>query len=469
MRKVILNMKENNTYEIIKDLCDNKISFDRAKVKLGKSSKQIKRYIKGYKEHGKEFFIHGNRGRKPSKTIPKELSDEIVTLYLNKYSGANFVHFKELLEELEDIIISITPLRNLLMQNGILSPKAHKKTIKASKKAKKIQSNDTSKSDTINNLSDDTLDFWEAHPRRERCKYAGELIQMDASLHVWFGEEKYTLHAAIDDATGKIVGAYFCKEETLDGYYIITKQIILNYGIPNQILTDKRTVFTYKRKDSKLSDSAYTQYGYACKQLGITLDSTSVAQAKGRIERLFETLQSRLITELKIRNITTLEEANKYLVDEFIDKFNKRFSIDITKNVYVVQESESNLNLILARIDTRIFDNGSSIKYKNKYYIPTNENEEKIFFSKGAKCLVIEAFDKILYTSINDKVYLLKEIARNKETSKNFDFEVKVEKPAKKKYIPPMTHPWRVAAWVQYVEYEKERLKYFKDKEIEYV
>ena len=120
------------------------------------------------------------------------------------------------------------------------------------------------------------MDRQEAHPRRPRAAYFGELIQMDASPHIWFGNEVTHLHLAIDDATGKIVGGYFDEQETLKAYYQVLYQILKNYGIPYKFLTDRRTVFEYKRKNASSDEKdTYTQFSYACSQLGIELESST--------------------------------------------------------------------------------------------------------------------------------------------------------------------------------------------------
>lgn len=148
---------------------------------------------------------------------------------------------------------------------------------------------------------------------------------------MWFGEKKTCLHLAIDKATSTIVGAYFDKQETLNGYYHVLYQILTDYGIPYSLLTDNRTVFNYMslNPDKRTSEKdVLTQYGYACKQLGIGLKTTSVSQAKGLIERTNGTFQGRLVNELRLNGITTIEEANKYLIEVFVPKFNKRFAMD---------------------------------------------------------------------------------------------------------------------------------------------
>ncbi len=135
------------------------------------------------------------------------------------------------------------------------------------------------------------LDRVDAHPRRPRSAYFGELIQMDASEHIWFDDTQCFLHVAIDDATGKIVGAYFDEQETLKGYYQVLYQILTNHGIPYRFLTDRRTVFDYKLKNaSSDEEDTFTQFSCACHQLGIEINTTSIPEAKGRVERLNGTL-----------------------------------------------------------------------------------------------------------------------------------------------------------------------------------
>lgn len=141
-----------------------------------------------------------------------------------------------------------------------------------------------------------------------------EMLQMDASVHLWFGDTKTQLHIAVDDATGQILGAYFDEQETLSGYYHVLHQVLTGYGIPYQFFTDNRTVFEYKKKhETALEKDTFTQFEYACKQLGIDIRTSSVAQAKGRVERMFGTLQSRLPVELRLSNVSSIEEANEFL------------------------------------------------------------------------------------------------------------------------------------------------------------
>lgn len=213
-------------------------------------------------------------------------------------------------------------------------------------------------------------------------------------------------------------------------------QILSKYGIPYKFFTDNRT----SDKD------VLTQYGYACKQLGIDLETSSVSQAKGLIERTNGTFQGRLVQELRLENITTIEESNKYLTEVFVPEFNKEFALDYKKfpTVFKTHPSEEKINYTLAVLSPRKIDNGNSIKYKNKYYQPYINNELKSFPSK-TECLIIKAFNGDLLVAIDDQILELRELSRNERFSNNFDNVV--EKIEKTKYIPTMSHPWKINSY----------------------
>jgi len=327
IRKVELNMTEQMRYETIKKLVETNGNKKRAALTLGCTQRHINRMIEGYRREGKAFFVHGNRGRKPKHTLEDEVKNSILDLYNTKYYDANFKHYSELLEKYEGIKVSPSAVRSVLMGGQILSPMAHRSTKKRMKKQLEEQKNNATSKKEIEKIENKILEIEDAHPRRPRCANFGEMIQMDASLHKWFSGINTQLHIAIDDATGVIVGAYFDYQETLNGYYNVLSQILKDYGIPYMFFTDRRTVFEYKQKKSpSIEEDTFTQFGYACKQLGIEIKTSSIPEAKGRVERVFRTLQSRLIVELRLNGITTIEEANKFLIS-FIKEFNEKFAL----------------------------------------------------------------------------------------------------------------------------------------------
>ena len=452
MRKVELRMNEQEKYKAIKELVEHNGNKNRASKKLGISKRQIDRLIIKYKEKGKSSFIHGNRGHIPSKALDKSISENIILLYKNKYYDFNFNHFKSFLETKENIFVSYKFIYNVLTKEGILSPKAKKRTKRefAKQKLLKEKKIDLAMNDElINTIISHEINLEDSHPRGEKPKYFGEIIEQDGSIHLWFGEKKTCLHLAIDKATSTVVGAWFDYQETLNGYYHVLYQILTKYGIPYKFFTDNRTVFNYisLNPDKRTSDKdVLTQYGYACKQLGIDLETSSVSQAKGLIERTNGTFQGRLVQELRFNNITTIEEANKYLDEVFVPNFNKEFALDYKKfpTVFEASPSDEKINYTLAILTPRKIDNGNSIKYQNKYYQPYLDNKLKCFMPK-TECLVIKAFNGELLITIDEQILELKELNRNERFSKEFNEKDEVKE--RTKYIPPMTHPWKLASF----------------------
>lgn len=420
MRKVDLRMNELEKFEIIKNLVEKNGNKKRAATKLHCTVRTINRLIQKYNKYGKSGFVHGNRNRIPSKAKEESLRSEIITLYNGKYQGSNFNHFKELLLENENIDVSYCFIYNILMKDNIISPKIQRKTRKSLAIAKIKEKNKNLSEKEVEEKYNNELELYESHPRQERAKYFGELIQMDASEFNWFGNIKTHLHVSIDDATGQILGAYFDNQETLKGYYNVFKMILEIYGIPYKFLTDNRTVFNYNRNGKTSAErDVLTQFGYACKTFGVDLDTTSVAESKGRVERLNETLQSRLPIELRLAGITTIEDANKYLKDIYIPKFNKRFGLssNTITSIFDSIPTKEKINETLAILKIRKVDNGNSIRYNGKYYQLYNNGNIACFKSK-TECLVVKCFDGTLVATVNEKVYELKELLVNKKVSK---------------------------------------------------
>ena len=397
-------------------------------------------------------FVHGNRNRQPSKTLDKSFSENIILLYRNKYQDFNFRHFYEYLKEEENIDVSYYFVYTTLMKAGITSPRIRRATRKniAKDKLMKEKKLEGKTEEEIEVIVDHEVALEDSHPRKEKPKYFGEITEMDGSIHLWFGDKKSCLHLAADETTNTIVGGYFDWQETLNGYYHVYEQILLNYGIPAKFTTDNRTVFNYLslNPDKRTADKdVLTQFGYACKQLGVALETTSVSQAKGLIERDNGTFQGRLINELRLNNITTIDAANKYLIEVFIPKFNAKFALDYKKfeSVYETSPTPEKINYTLAVLSPRKIDNGNSIKYKNQYYQPYESNQLKCFKPK-TECLVIKAFDGNLFVTIDEKIYEMRKLESHKKVSEEFDNESQ-KVTQKVVYIPPMSHPWKLASF----------------------
>lgn len=315
---------------------------------LGLSERRVKQIKKEVKENGVKSIQHGNRGRKPKNTISNETKKKILELRSSyQYELSNFKHFQEILKERENIDISYSALYNILHNAGIKSPKKHRKS--------------------------------KLHHRRKRKESEGMMLQADGTPFDWFGNgEKYSLHGFVDDATGKITGLYMCKNECLLGYLEVLRQTLENYGIPISLYPDKYSVFFPPKKvddhvtiEEQLNgrEKGITQFGRIVEELGITMFPANSPQAKGRIERLWETLQSRLVTEFRINNITTMEQANTFL-SNYINIYNSKFAIEpLNKNnVFLKLPKKYNLDELLCVKFERTIDNAGVFSVNNSKF-----------------------------------------------------------------------------------------------------
>ena len=456
-------MNEQRKYEVIKGLVDHPdtANKDRAALILGCTKRHINRMIQGYIKDGKAFFIHGNRGKKPATTIRPDVRSQVIDLYRTKYYEANFEHYTELLKKHEGISISSSSVMSILESEYILSPKATKAKRRRIKQALRAKKQAATSKKELSQIQANLVAVEDAHSRRPRCAYFGELLQMDATPYEWVPGQIWHLHLAIDDASGVVTGAWFDTQETLNGYYHVFEQILTDYGIPYKFLTDKRTVFTYKKKGALSDDKdTYTQFAYARKQLGIQLESSSIPQAKGRIERLNQTLQSRLPIEFRLAGVTDINNANEFLY-HYIKEFNEKFSLPCNgiKSVFEKQPSKEKINLTLAVLTERTVDAGHAIQFEKKFYKMIDNKGMQTHYRKGTKVMLIKAFDRSLFACVNDKdIYALEEIPPHEHKSKDLDSDYKQPEP-RKPYIPPMNHPWRLGAFYKFVHSQPHRIE----------
>lgn len=352
MKEGLYTMNEIKRITIIQSVIDQKRTQKEAANALGLSERQIRTIIKRFKEEGPEGIKHKNKQNKPSHAFSNDFKDKIVELKLSEnYSNTNFSHFRDLLEERENIKISYSALYSILKSYNINSKKSHKDK--------------------------------KTHRRRKRKECEGMLVQTDATPFDWFNiGKKYSLHGYIDDATGKILGLYMCENECLMGYLEITRQMLKEYGSPVAIYSDKYSVFfpsSYQKVtiEEQLEGKRRptTQFKRIMDFLGVELIAASTSQAKGRIERLWETLQDRLTTEFKLNNITTIEQANEFLV-QYIKKYNKKFAVVPTdvESKFIPLPAYIDLDLLLTNKLTRVIDNAGTFSINNqKFQILDND------------------------------------------------------------------------------------------------
>jgi transposase len=409
-----LSQKQFVRLDVINKAIAGYITVPEAALSLGLSERQIKRLKKEVKQSGPTALVHKNTLKKPGNSISDDIILKIVELKRSKlYVKANFTHFRELLEQHHGIVISYSALYNLLSSNGIKSPKTRRRL--------------------------------KPHRRRARRKQAGLLLQLDASPFAWFGgKAQYALHGAIDDATGQITALYICKNECLQGYFEIMRQTINNFGLPVSLYSDRHSIFRSPNADKisiedQLAGASVnqTQFGRALSELGINIIYARSPQAKGRIERLWGTLQSRLPVELALRNITSVDDANSFLL-QFIHSFNELFSVkpqDI-QSAFIPVPQNLNIDYCLCVKESRILDNGGVFSFYNKSFrIDDSSLSFRIRPKTTIKVLLSPAFGiKVQYKQfVFDAVRFVK--SKNASTNK----KAKLKTP----YVPPPDHPWR--------------------------
>lgn len=260
-------------------------------------------------------------------------------------SGVNFLHFKDILLADFGISLSYSALTSILKNAGFESPKK-----------KKIRHR--------------------TH-RRKRKPHPGQLIQIDATPYEWFGgNTKYALHGAIDDATGKIVGLFLTHNECLYGYLETMRQCCMDFGVPQTVYSDNHTIFRSPKTGKLTVDELIagktvhlTQFGRSMHELGIDLIFAKTPQAKGRIERLWVTLQSRLPIEFAKRGIRTVTEANRFLEEEYRELFNQKFSVEPEgESIFVPLAPGTGIDSILCVKHSRKTDAAGTFSFKNRCF-----------------------------------------------------------------------------------------------------
>ncbi|MCB5280071.1 MAG: ISNCY family transposase [Candidatus Cloacimonetes bacterium] len=448
-------MKYSTAKEVI-DLGCTDTAIRRGRTKLGCTRKTLLKYIQWHESGNVSLFSHHNKERKPATTKSEETRNLVKQLYKDKYSNASFTHFAEILKEDYNMSISDGTLHAILKEALFVSPCSKKATKRIIEKKVRLiaRKEHLSKAESEQvNAAFCMLDAAEAHPRRPRSKYFGEMVQMDASELIWVpNAKKWHLHIAVDDATSEVVGAWFDTQETLNGYYNVLYMILKNHGIPSLFRTDRRTVFEYSllSKPDEEKDT-FTQFAAACKTLGIGIETSSIPQFKARVERMNKTLQGRIPVELARHKITTIEEANAFLWD-YLPRFNAQFSLkdekDLLTNTFLEAPPETDINVILAVVSKRVIDAGHSIQYHNSYYLPCARYSNGLrpkYFIKGTKALVIKAFDGTLLANIKEDIYILNEIEKRSAHSKEFDPGPTPAHKSKKQFKPAEDHPWRTS------------------------
>ena len=415
--------KEN--IQVILDVYNKKITKERAASILNVNKITVKRKVAAYEKEGLSCFIHKTKG----KVSPLKINIDAILKIIDKKDlrGCNFSYLSFLLNKFYNIKISPTCLRAGLYERSILSVRTTKKTRKRINKKLKAKLEASTKKDpltvdelvTLKSLEIEEYTGKYTHVTKPKSKRFGERIEMDASSHTYLdGHGKLTLHVAIDDASGHLVGLHLEEQETLHGYYTITKQMLSKYGIPLAIRTDKRTVFTYNKVgEGKMENDTMTQFAYAINKLGANLHCNSDPDFKPKVERSNQTIQGQILFDLRLSGIKTIEEANKHLQEVYMPEFNSKYGYDhdIVNGRKVKIESafiectEEQIDKSLVCLFERQVNKGATISLDSTYYALFDSSNKQVVLNYKTKLTIVKMLDSRLLAvnAATNKTYAL--------------------------------------------------------------
>lgn len=412
---ITMTNKELVRYEVIKNLIKGKIDGPEAAKQIGLCLRQVKRLKAGVKKHGVKGIIHKNRGKPGNRRMSETKIDKIKLIVKKKYYDFGPTFAAEKLMEIHAIKIGKEKLRQLMIDWELWKPKPRKKN-------KEYRS-------------------W-----RQRKEYYGEMIQFDGSYHNWLeqrdGTTESCLLASIDDATGKITGLRFVRDEGTIPVFTFWKEYVEKQGKPLSIYLDRHS--TYKQNQKSVFDdpNCLTQFQRAMEtDLGIKMIHAYSPQAKGRAERLFKTLQDRLIKEMRLAGISSIKEANKFVKEKFIPKFNAKFSVlpqkkgDLHKPL--TKFETAHLDKIFSIYNIRVVNNDFTIRFERKYF--QLSKTQPILILRKARVQIEQRINGQIFISAKNKYlnYTLLPARPEKIKTKI------TKKKTRYSWKPPADHPWR--------------------------
>jgi len=396
--------KELNQVSVFENLKNKKIKQREAAKILALSIRQIKRKLKKYRKFGVASLMHKNRGRPSNNRLDEKLIRKILELVRTKYVDFGPSFAAEKLEEIDKIKINSETLRLKMIKENLWKPKIKK----------------------VNR-----------HYLRERKESFGEMVQVDGSLHCWFENRASacTLLAFIDDATSRVLHLEFTEGESTLTLMKATKKYLLEYGRPASLYSDRGGI--YKVNIHNEDEEKITQYKRALDEIDIKLIWARSPQAKGRVERLFETLQDRLVKELRLRGISDIKKANEFLEAEYIENHNQKFA--------VLAKSEANLHRPFKGYDLdRIFclkedrnvASDMTVRYKSNLFLLSKKQPTLVFAKNQIE--VWESLD-------GEITFHLRGCQINMRKIDEIPIKLSNIREAREKslWIPPANHPWR--------------------------
>ena len=328
-----MNQQEQARIQVLTSVLEYHLPIAQAAEIMGVSERHTKRLLAAYRKVGPAALAHWNRGRRPHNAVPEATAAAVVKLVSNGYAGANRTHLTELLREREGIDLSRPTLRRILVKAGIGSPRSRRSQ--------------------------------QHRFRRRRMPQEGILVQIDGSHHPWLEDRgpKLTLLIAVDDATSTVAQAVFRTTEDTRGYLVLLERLIRQWGIPLAFYSDRHAAFKYNARQKAVPVET-TQFARVMRELGVQQIFALSPQAKGRVERMLETFQDRLVTELRLADASTISQANEVL-QEFLPKFSACFAVaaEQPETAYRSVPAELSLTEVICIKDTRKVARDNTVKY----------------------------------------------------------------------------------------------------------
>ena len=357
---LLMSAKERRRKVEFEGIVEGRMSIREVSQKLGLSYRQCRRSFKRYRQEGDRGLVHGNRGRRSNRARPAEFRQALLELYRERYEGFGPTLAAEKLAE-DGYELDHETVRRWLIVDG--------QWRRRRKRAKH-------------------------RARRPRKEHFGELVQMDGppaivvrrtgSHHEWFGPDqpRACLMNMVDDATGTTM-ALMAQQETTELAMRLLCSWIERHGIPKALYTDKKNVFVTDREptieEQLAGEKPMTAFGKACKRLGIEIIRAHSPQAKGRVERNHGVYQDRLVKELRLQGVTTVEGANKLLAEGFSEALNAKFEHRPASHTDFHRRVPKKLNLaeVFCWEETRSIQNDWTIRYNNRFYQIVKENRPR--------------------------------------------------------------------------------------------
>jgi len=406
-----MSNKEITRLEAMQRIKDKRLTQKEAARMLNLSVRQIKRLYRAYKAHGARGLVSQRRGKASNHQMDGETQQKAIDLICEQYRdfGPTLAHEK--LTEQHQLQISRESVRKIMIEEGLWKPRRAKKS--------------------------------ETHQMRERRACFGELVQIDGSDHAWFEGRgpKCTLLVYIDDATGQLVELWFVPDETFFAYCEASRHYFERYGKPVAFYSDRHGIFRVNQPRPMGKTSGLTQFGRAMQELDIQIICANSPQAKGRVERANQTLQDRLVKELRLRGISDMQAGNAYL-PEFRDDFNRRFAVlpRSTHDAHRPLLETENLDLILTHQKSGTLSKDLTVQSNHVIYQIQSDRPD--YALKNAPVIVCENAQgevTILYNNRPLAYTIYHKPIRQAEVVDTKTLDRKIKLPN----APASDHPWR--------------------------